>query len=127
MYVFPYTYFYYTKNFSRNMDSKPKRENTNETAIRSLHYFCTAYSFCSSNVQLNRALSTVICGSYTDMNYSDRACLFDYLLALEDLLPALYELQEHLNRTETDEENAGIYKDEVSAKDMYASFKRHPE
>ncbi len=109
------------------MDSKPKREDTNVTAMRSLHYFCTAYSFCSSNIQINRALNTIIRGSYTDMNYSDRVYLFDYFLALEDLLPALYELQEHLNRPETDEENEGIYKDEVSAKDMYASFKRHPE
>lgn len=109
------------------MDSKTKRENTTETAIRSLHYFCTAYSFCSSNIQLNRALSTIIRGTYTDMNYSDRVYLFDYFLALEELLPALYELQEHLNKPETQEGNEGIYKDEVSSKDMYASFKRHPE
>lgn len=91
-----------------------------ETALRSLKYFCAVYSFCSGNVQLNRALSTIISGNYSGLTYSEKAEMFDYFMALEDLMPALYELLEHLDKE-------GTYRDEVSAKDMYASFKRHPE
>lgn len=97
---------------------------TPETALRSLKYFCAVYSFCSGNVQLNRALSTIISGNYSGMTYSEKAELFDYFMALEDLMPALYELLDHLDKPIGDEET---YRDEVSAKDMYASFKRHPE
>lgn len=107
------------------MDSKTIKETNKETVIRSLQYFCSAYSFCSSNIQLNRALSTVIRGSYTSMNYSDRVNLFDYFLALEELLPALYELHECLN--DLKEQAGDDYSDEVSAKQIYAACKRHPE
>ena len=97
---------------------------TPKTALRSLQHFCAAYSFCSGNVQLNRALSTIINGNYSGLTYSEKAELFDYFMALEDLMPALYELLEHLDKPIGDE---ATYRDEVSAKDMYASFKRHPE
>ena len=106
------------------MDNKSIKESNRKSAIRRLHYFCTANTFCASNVQLNRALSTLIQGNYNDMSYLERACLFDYFMALEDLMPALYELLEHLDKPIGDE---GTYRDEVSAKDMFASFKRHPE
>jgi len=109
------------------MDSKPKRDYTNETTIRSLHYFCIANTFCASNVQLNRALSTIISGNYSVMTYSEKAELFDYFMALEDLMTALYELHEQLDKHEKPIGDEGMYRDEVSAKDMYASFKRHPE
>lgn len=91
-----------------------------ETALRSLQYFCVAYNFCFSNIQPNFALSTIISGNYTGISYSEKIKLFGYFMALKELLPALYELQEHLDKE-------GTYRDEVSAKDMYASFKRHPE
>lgn len=42
-------------------------------------------------------------------------------------MPALYELQENLDKPEVQKQDDGTYEDEVSAKDMYASFKRHPE
>lgn len=100
---------------------------TPKTALSSLHYFCAVYNFCSANVQLNRALNTLLCGNYSGMTYSERAELFDYFMALEDLMPALYELQENLNKPEAQEGEDNTYEDEVSAKDMYASFKRHPE
>ncbi len=93
-----------------------------ETAISSLQHFFTAYSFRSCNIQLNRALSTIVRGNYSGMTDAEKAELFDYFMALEDLMPALYELQECLEKSEE-----STYSDEVSAKDMYASFKRHPE
>ncbi|MDP3467069.1 MAG: hypothetical protein Q8S11_01965 [Daejeonella sp.] len=97
---------------------------TSETVLHSIQNFCAAYSFRSCNIQLNRALSTIISGNYSGLTYSEKAELFDYFMALEDLMPALYELLEHLDKPIGDE---GTYRDEVSAKDMYAKFKRHPE
>lgn len=61
------------------------------------------------------------------MTYSERAELFEYLMALEKLLSALYEFQEHLGMPELQIGDESMYRDEVSAKDLYASFKRHPE
>lgn len=100
---------------------------TPETVLHSIQNFCAVYSFCSGNVQLNRALNSLLCGNYSGMTYSERAELFDYFRALEDLMPALYELQENLDKPEVQKQDDGTYEDEVSAKDMYASFKRHPE
>lgn len=93
-----------------------------ETAISTLQHFFTAYSFRSSNIQLNRALSTIVRGNYSGMTDVEKAELFDYFMALEELLPALYELKERLDKPEE-----STYRDEVSAKQIYAACKRHPE
>lgn len=103
------------------------KEKDYETVLRSLQHFCAVYNFCSGNVQLNRLFSTIVCGNYSGITYSEKAQMLNYFLALEELLPALYELQEHLNQPEAKIGDESTYEDEVSAKDMFASFKRHPE
>lgn len=127
MYVCSYTYFYYTKNLSRNMDSKTKREKTNETAMRSLRNFCTSYTLRKSDELLCRSLTTLIGGNYPVLSNLTKKHLLDYFEALEEVLPALYELQEKLKHVQNQEGVEDIYQDQVSTKDLFASFKRHPE
>lgn len=109
------------------MDSKTKRENISKSALIGLRKFCTSYSLRKSDEMLCRSLATLISGNYNTLSNLTKIPLLNYFEALEELLPVLYELQEYLNKPEVQEENGGIYRDKVSAKDMYASFKRHPE
>ncbi|MDP2335120.1 MAG: hypothetical protein Q8N05_01475 [Bacteroidota bacterium] len=109
------------------MDSKTKRENTKEAALRKLGNFCSSYTLRKSDELLCRSLTALIGSNYAGLSNFTKERLLDYFEALEEVLPALYELQKPLEKPETQEENERIYRDEVSAKDMYASFKRHPE
>lgn len=82
------------------MDSKSKRENTREFAIRRLRNFCVSYSLNKSDELLSNVQGTVIEGNYAYLSELSKEQLLDYLEALEEVLPALYELQEHFNRPE---------------------------
>lgn len=109
------------------MDSKTKGENISESVLRGLRKFCTSYTLKKSDELLSRSLVTLIGGNYTALSNLSKENLLNYFEALEEILPVLYELQEHLNQTEILEEKEGIYQDQVSSKDLFASFKRHPE
>lgn len=98
-----------------------------EASLRSIQHFCATHSYCSDIDHLNRILTTIICGNYSGLTYSERTELFEHLMALEKLLPVLYELKEHLAKPELQIGDEDIYQDQVSSKDLFASFKRHPE
>ncbi len=98
-----------------------------ETALRSIQHFCSTYTLLKSDELLCRSLTALIGGNYAGLSNFTKERLMDYFEALEELLPALYELQEHLSKPVEPEEDEGTYRDEVSAKHIYASFKRHPE
>lgn len=109
------------------MDSKTKRENISESALRSLRNFCASYTLRKSDELLCRSLTTLIGGNYAVMSNLTKKHLLDYFEALEEVLPALYELQEKLKHVQNHEGVEDIYQDQVSSKDLFASFKRHPE
>lgn len=115
------------KNKTEFNEEKSSYLQTPETAIRSLRNFCTSYTFRKSDELLCRSLTALIGGNYTGLSNFTKEQLMDYFEALEEVLPALYELQEHLNKPVEPEEDEETYRDEVSAKHIYASFKRHPE
>lgn len=100
---------------------------TPDAAFRKLGNFCSTYTLLKSDELLCRSLTALIGGNYAGLSNFTKERLMDYFEALEEVLPALYELQEHLNKPEEPEEDEGTYRDEVSAKHIYASFKRHPE
>ena len=109
------------------MDSKATRENTKEATLRKLGNFCSSYTLLKSDELLCRSLTALIGGNYAGLSNFSKERLLDYFEALEEVLPALYELQEHLEKPMEQEEDEGTFRDEVSAKHIYASFKRHPE
>lgn len=119
--------FIIPKILAEIMGSKSKGEKISDSALCSLRKFCTSYSLRKSDELLCRSLATLISGNYAALSNLAKEHLLNYFEAWEELLPAMYELQEHLNRPEPEEVNEEIYSDKVSAKDMYASFKRHPE
>lgn len=79
------------------MDSKTNRENTREYAIRRLRNFCTSYSLEKNDELLSNVFNTIIKGNYAHLNDLSKEHILDYLEALEEALPALYELQEPLD------------------------------
>lgn len=119
--------FIIPKILAEIMDSKTKREKTKETAMRSLRNFCTSYTLRKSDELLCRSLTTLISGNYASLSNITKKHLLDYFEALEEVLPALYELQEKLKHVQNQEGMEDTYQDQVSTKDLFASFKRHPE
>ncbi len=109
------------------MASKNKKDEIKESAIRSLRNFCTSYSLRKSDELLCRSLTTLISGNYSALSNLTKIHLLDYFEALEEVLPALYVLQEKLKNVQLQEDMADIYPDHVSSKDLFASLKRHPE
>jgi len=94
------------------------------TELRKLGDFCATYTFIESDELLCRSVATLIGRNYDKLSNFSKERLLNFFEALEEVLPALYELQEHLNKPIGDE---GMYRDEVSAKQIYAACKRHPE
>jgi len=106
---------------------KPKEKKLMKTAMRSLRNFCTSYTLRKSDELLCRSLTTLISGNYASLSNITKKHLLDYFEALEEVLPALYELQEKLKHVQNQEGKEDIYQDQVSTNDLFASFKRHPE
>jgi len=82
------------------MDSKTQTESTREFALRRLRNFCTSYSLSKSDELLSHVQGTVIEGNYGSLSELSKGHLLDYMEALEEVLPALYELQEHLKMSD---------------------------
>ena len=79
------------------MDSKTNGQNTGTFAIRRLRNFCTSYNLKKSEDLLADIESSLISGNYASLNDINKDDLRDYLEALEEVLPALYELQKHFD------------------------------
>lgn len=109
------------------MGSKTNEENISKSALQGLRKFCTSYTLKKSDELLSRSLVTLIGGNYAALNNLSKENLLNYFEALEEILPVLYELQENLSQPEIQEDKEEVYNARVSAKDLYASFKRHPE
>lgn len=96
-------------------------------AHQRLHSFCSSYNILEAEELLCRVFIAMLEGNYSLQSMHSRERLLVYFEALEDVLPVLYELQEQLNGAEKQEGEEDFYTDQVSAKDLFASFKRHPE
>lgn len=108
------------------MRKKPKHpSNLHEAALRSLRNFCT--SLKQSDELHCLSLTALISGEFSKMSPESREQILDYFEALEDLLPALYELDQSLNNTGNQAGVEDAYKSGASSNHLYASCKRHPE
>lgn len=96
-------------------------------AHHELHTFCATYPLPECHKLLCRFFRHIAAGNYESQSRISKKHLMDYFLALERVMPALYELDEELRIPEKEEGEQSTYRDEVSANHIYASFKRHPE
>lgn len=97
------------------------------TELRKLGDFCATYTFIESDELLCRSVATLIGRNYDKLSNFSKERLLNFFEALEEVLPALYEIHEKLKQVQNQKEKEGIYQDLVSSKDLFASFKRHPE
>lgn len=98
-----------------------------EAAFQKLGNFCSSYKLTKADEMLCRIFTVMLAGNYSKQSNFNRKRFLDYLEELEEVLPALYELQQ-VQKSGQDE--AGLehtYQDEVASQNLYASFKRHPE
>lgn len=100
---------------------------TPDAALRKLGNFCSAYTLRKSDELLCRSLTAMIGGNYAGLSNFSKERLLDYFEALEELLPALYELQEWQAGPQNQDGEENTFPDKVSENHIYASFKRHPE
>ena len=107
--------------------STPNHQSKQEAAFQNLRNFCSSYNFMEADEMLSRVFTVMLGGSYSNQSNYSRKRLLEYFEALEEVLPAIYELQEKLKQVENQEGEEDIYQDQVSSKDIFASFKRHPE
>lgn len=98
-----------------------------ETALQNLRNFCSSYNFMEADEMLCHVFTVMLGGSYSKQSNLSRKRLLDYFEALEEVLPAIYELQEKLKQVENQEGEEDTYQDQVLSKVLFASFKRHPE
>ncbi len=104
---------------------KPELNQT--SAAKKLRNFCACYNLRESDELLTRTFLILLAGNYSKQTIYTMERVLDYFDALESLLPTLYELCEELKEEENKKGEADIYPVHVSAKDLFASFKRHPE
>lgn len=97
------------------------------TAHRRLRNFCSTYNLTQADEMLCRVFTVLLGGNYSKQSNGSRQKLLDYFEALEEVLPAIFELHDTLQKTENQEGEEDIYQAEVSSQNIYASFKRHPE
>ncbi|HQT58873.1 hypothetical protein [Daejeonella sp.] len=108
--------------------SKPIRSSpTTKTAPQKVAHFCQNYTLKENDELLCRMLAVLIGENYSTLSNLTKKRLIDYLEALEEVLPALFELQERLKNVQNQKDQEDTYQNQVSAKDLFASFKRHPE
>lgn len=107
--------------------SKPIRKSPTLTPLQKVAHFCHNYNLKETDELLCRLLAVLIGENYASQSNLTKNRLLDYFEALEEVLPALYELQEKLKHVQNQEGMEDTYQDQVSTKDIFASFKRHPE
>ena len=100
---------------------------TSDATHRKLGNFFSTYTLLKSDELLCRSLTVMIGGNYAGLSNFSKERLLDYFEALEEVLPALYELQEKLTGPQNQEGEENTFPDKVSENHIYASFKRHPE
>ena len=106
--------------------SKPKHpSNLHEAALRSLRNFCT--SLKQSDELHCLSFTALISGEFSKMKSESRVQILDYFEAIEELLPALYQLNQSLNNTGNQAGVKDAYHSAASSNHLYASCKRHPE
>ena len=98
-----------------------------EAALQNLRNFCSSYNFMEADEMLCRVFTVMLGGSYSKQSMHSRKRLLEYFEALEEVLPAIYELQEKLKQVQNQEGEEDTYQDQVLSKVLFASFKRHPE
>ncbi len=107
--------------------STPNRQSKQEAAFQNLRNFCSSYNFMEADEMLSRVFTVMLGGCYSKQSMHNRKRLLDYFEALEEVLPAIYELQEQLAGPQNQEGEENTFPDKVSENHIYASFKRHPE
>lgn len=105
--------------------SKPKLNQT--SALQKLRNFCAYYNLRESDELLTRTFLILLAGNYSKQTIHTMERVLDYFDALESLLPALYELRDGLKDPGNEEGEEDTFQNRVLAKDLFASFKRHPE
>ena len=109
------------------MSAPDHKSQTSESNLSKLGNFCSSYNFMEADEMLSRVFTIMLGGCYSKQSMHNRKRLLDYFEALEEVLPAIYDLQEKLKQVQNQEGEEDIYQDQVSSKDLFASFKRHPE
>ncbi|MDP3467553.1 MAG: hypothetical protein Q8S11_04430 [Daejeonella sp.] len=108
--------------------SKPIRSSSaTKTAPQKVAHFCHNYTLKETDELLCCMLAVLIGENYSTLSNLAKKRLLDYFEALEEVLPALYELQEKLKHVQNQDGKEDTYQDQVSTNDLFASFKRHPE
>ena len=107
--------------------STQNHQSKQKAAFQNLRNFCSSYNLMEADEMLCRVFTVMLGGNYSKQSMHSKEHLLDYFEALEEVLPALYELQEKLKHVQNQEGKEDIYQDQVSTKDLFASFKRHPE
>ncbi|HEY1061648.1 MAG TPA: hypothetical protein VGE44_08175 [Daejeonella sp.] len=107
--------------------STQNHQSKQKAVFQNLRNFCSSYSLIEADEMLCRAFTVMLGGGYSKQSLHNKKRLLDYFEALEEVLPALYELQEKLKHVQNQEGKEDIYQNQVSTKDLFASFKRHPE
>lgn len=100
---------------------------TPDAAFRKLGNFCSSYNFMEADEMLSRVFTVMLGGCYSKQSMHSRKRLLDYFEALEEVMPAIYDLQEKLKQVQNQEGEENTFPDKVSENHIYASFKRHPE
>ena len=109
------------------MSAPDHKSQTSESNLSKLGNFCSSYNFMEADEMLSRVFTIMLGGCYSKQSMHNRKRLLDYFEALEEVLPAIYDLQEKLKQVQNQEGEEDTYQDQVSSKDLFASFKRHPE
>ena len=107
--------------------STQNHRSKQEAAFQNLRNFCSSYNFMEADEMLSRVFTVMLGGSYSKQSMHSRKRLLEYFEALEEVLPAIYELQEKLKQVQNQEGEEDTYQDQVLSKVLFASFKRHPE
>lgn len=115
------------KNMIVFNEAKEPSFQTFVAANHELHTFCATYSLPECHQLLCNFFRLMASGNYESQSKLSKKQLMDYFLALERMIPALYELEEKLRVLQKEEGEQGTYRDEVSANQIYAACKRHPE